>query len=121
MQSHKNRTTFMIQYASDPGKVNAAEQMALRDVRIMRSGKIDPARLQRGKTMLISDIPLRQQSFDGIANGFLTYAGEGLPLDQATIDARRELSASAKSVQSAFSKWIDPNAFVRVVLGPASK
>ncbi|HET6896352.1 MAG TPA: pitrilysin family protein [Candidatus Baltobacteraceae bacterium] len=121
MQSHKNRTTFMIQYASDPGKVNAAEQMALRDVRIMRSGKIDPARLQRGKTMLISDIPLRQQSFDGIANGFLTYAGEGLPLDQATIDARRELSASAKSVQSAFSKWIDPNAFVRVVLGPPSK
>ena len=121
LDSHKNRSTFTISYASNPDKVTAAQEMALRDVRSMESGKIDPARLQRGKTMLISDIPLRQQSFDGIARLFLTYAGQDLPLDQATIDARRELSASAQSVQSAFGKWIDPNAFVRVILGPGPK
>lgn len=121
LESHKNRSVFMITYACDPDKVNPAEQMALRDLNLLESGKIDVSRLQRAKTMLVSDIPLREQSFGGIASGFLTYAGLGLPLDQATIDARREVSASASSISSALKQWIYPNAFVRVILGPGPK
>ncbi len=121
LESHKNRSVFAINYACDPDKILPAQAMALRDVRSMESGKIDPARLQRGKAMLISDIPLRQQSFGGIARGFLTYASLGLPLDQPTIDARRELAASSSTVQAALRTWIDPSRFVRVILGPGPK
>jgi hypothetical protein len=71
--------------------------------------------------MLISDVPLRQQSFEGVSDQLLRFDSLGLPLDQATLDAQRELSATAQSVRAALKKWIDPTKFVRAVQGPAPK
>ncbi len=119
LDSYRNRSVFTIDFSADPAKVGAAQRMAMNDLRALEEGGVDLARLQRAKTMLISDIPLRAQSFAGIADELLEDSNFGLPLDQATIDARREMKASPSSVRQAFRKWISPAAFVRVIISPA--
>jgi zinc protease len=121
LNSNKNRATFTMGYACDPDKIVPAQQLALTDLRALQGGNIAAARLERSKAMLMSDVPLREASFDGVASELLRYASLDLPLDQARIDAQRELAATAASVQSALNKWIAPNNFVRVVKGPGPK
>ena len=87
----------------------------------MQQGPIEANRLLRSKALLMGDVPIRQASYDGVADQFLNYAGRGRSLDQSTIDARAELAASAASIQAAFVKVIRPDAFVRIVTGPGPK
>jgi zinc protease len=121
LNSNKNRATFTMGYACDPDKIVPAQQLALTDLRALQGGNIGSGRLERSKAMLMSDVPLREASFDGVASELLRYASLDLPLDQARIDAERELAATATSVQTALQKWIAPNNFVRVVKGPGPK
>jgi zinc protease len=121
IDSYKNRAEFTISYACDPDKIVPAQRLAIADLRSLQSGGITANDLQKSKAMLISDVPLRQQSFNGVASQLLRFDSLGLPLNQATLDAQRELAATAQSVQAALKKWIDPNRFVRVVQGPAPK
>ncbi len=108
LSSNRNRATFSIGYACDPDKILPAEQLALSDLRTLQSGQIAAGRLERSKTMLMSDVPLRESSFDGVASELLRYASLDLPLDQATIDAQRELAATVGTVKNALQKWIAP-------------
>ncbi|HET9095380.1 MAG TPA: pitrilysin family protein [Candidatus Baltobacteraceae bacterium] len=119
--SSKNRATFTIGYACDPDKIVPAQQLALADLRSLQTGTISPERLTRSKAMLMSDVPLRAASFDGVANQLLRFASLGLPLDQASIDAQRELGATPSAVRAALTKWVAPGDFVRVVKGPGPK
>ncbi len=121
MLSNKNRATFTIGYACDPDKIVPAQQLALTDLRALQSGSVAPARLERSKAMLMSDVPLREASFDGVATQLLRFASLDLPLDQARIDAERELGATPASVKAAVSRWISPGDFARVVKGPGPK
>ncbi len=121
LEAAKNRATFTLGYACDPDKIVPAEQLALTDLRSLQSGDIETGRLERTKAMLMSDVPLREASFEGVASELLRYASLDLPLDQARIDAQRELSATPVSVKTALGKWIAPNDFVRVIKGPGPK
>lgn len=119
--ARKNRSTFAIDFASDPDKILPAQNLALTDLRHLLAMPLSTEELVRGKTMAISDIPLRAESFDGLAGQLLGYAALGLPLDQATRDARREFAASPGSVRAALVRWIRPKDFVRIITGPAPK
>jgi len=121
LNSNRNRATFTIGYACDPDKIVPAQQLAIADLQALQRGMISADRLRRSKAMLMSDVPLRTASFDGVATQLLRFVSLNLPLDQASIDAQRELSASSSSVKAAVSKWIAPGAFVRVVKGPGPK
>ena len=121
LDSRRNRSTFTIGYACDPDKIVPAQRLAIADLRSLQNGGVSSARLVRAKSMLMSDVPLRLQSFDGVGHELIGFAALGLPLDQAWIDASRELDATPLSIQTALKKWIDPAAFVRVVQGPAPK
>jgi zinc protease len=121
INSYKNRATFTMGYACDPNKIVPAEQLAITDLRSLQSGNISGDRLRRSKAMLMSDVPLRGASFDGVSTQLLRYASLDLPLDQATIDAQRELAASSADVKAALGKWVSPSAFVRIVKGPGPK
>ena len=121
LSSNKNRARFTMGYACDPDKIVPAQQLALTDLHALQNGNIASARLERSKAMLMSDVPLREASFDGVASELLRYASLDLPLDQATIDAQRELAATASTVKAALQKWIAPNDWVRVVKGPGPK
>lgn len=121
VRSHKDRSTFEIGYACDPDKIVPAQQLALRDLRSLQSGTVSGDRLRRSKAMLMSDVPLRMASFNGVGSQLLQYAALDLPLNQETIDAQRELAATPASVRAALTKWIAPDRFVRIVKGPGPK
>lgn len=121
IDSHKNRAEFSITYACDPDKIVPAERLAIADLRSLQNGAITASQLEKSKAMLISDVPLRRQSFEGVSDQLLRFDSLGLPLNQATLDAERELSATAQSVRAALKKWIDPTKFVRGIQGPAPK
>ena len=115
---NKQRAVFSIEYACDPDKIVPAENLAVLDLRSLETGGVTADRLERARAMLMSDVVLRGASFGGMAGQLLQYAALDLPLDQTTIDAQRELTATAASVQAALQRWIAPGDFVRVIEGP---
>ncbi|MGH8164811.1 MAG: insulinase family protein, partial [Rhodanobacteraceae bacterium] len=118
LQAGKARSTFSVNYASDPKNVLPAEGLVINDLRQMQRRPVAAGRLVRAKAQLMGEIPISQASYDGIGTLFLRYASLALPLDQYSIDARRELNVSAAQIQAAMSKWVRPNGFVRIVTGP---
>lgn len=119
--ARKNRGNFGIYFASDPDKIVAAQNLAFADLTGVMKNGVSVDDLARGKAMLVSQIPLRQQSFSGIAGQLIDYAQLDLPLDQYVIDAQREVDTTNTSVVHALNKWVRPNDFVRVILGPGPK
>lgn len=117
----KKRATFAIDFASDPNRIVPGQTLAIADLKSLLARPLSTQELVRGKTMVISDVPLRQQSFDGLAAALLGYSLLGLPLDEATRDARRYAAATPASVRAALERWIRPRDFVRIVTGPAPK
>ncbi|MDQ6930236.1 MAG: insulinase family protein [Candidatus Eremiobacteraeota bacterium] len=121
LSSHKNRSTFSIVFSSDPNKIVPAQRLALADLRRAMQAPIAADDLQRGKAMLIGEIPLRTTSYEAVASELINLSELGLPLDQPTIEARRELAATGATVRAAMAKWIRPGDFVRVIQGPAPR
>ena len=119
--ARKNRGSFGIFFASDPAKINAAQALSLTDLDHLMSSGVTADDLARGKAMLVSQIPLRQQSFGGIAGELIHYAALQLPLNQYAVDAQREIDVTNDSIISALQKWIRPHDFVRVIVGPEPK
>jgi zinc protease len=117
----KNRSTFSIEYACDPDKILPAQALILSDLRNLATNGLVPNDLVRGRAELVSRIPMRAASFDGIATQLIDYAQLGLPLDQATIDARSEIGVTNDQVKAAVAKWIRQGDFVRVIEGPGPK
>ena len=117
----KTRSTFEVDFASDPDKIEPAQRLAIADLRNLGGNTVNADQLLRSKAMLLAEVPLRQQSFSGVASLFLRYSSFDLPLDQNLIDASRELALSPEQMRSVVAKWIRPNDFVRIVIGPAPK
>jgi len=114
----RERSTFEVQFASDPGKIAQAQALITADLNELSQKGLDPSELSRGKASLVSQLPMRVASFTGIARQLIAYAQFGLPLDQAAIDARTEIGVTNEQLKAAVSKWIRPSGFVRVILGP---
>jgi zinc protease len=116
---HQHRSTFAIHFESDPSKIEQAQSLIMADLNALSTTGLQPDELARGKAALISDVPMRIVSFNGIARQLIRYAELGLPLDQATIDARNEIAVTNAQIINAVHKWLRPSDFVRVILGPA--
>lgn len=116
--ARKNRGSFGIFFASDPTKINAAQSLSLADLGHVMTAGMTSDDIARGKAMLVSQVPLRQQSFGGISNELIRYAQLELPLNQFTVDAQREIAVTNASIIAAVQKWIRPHDFVRVIVGP---
>jgi zinc protease len=119
VSADKIRATFGIEYGSDPQNVLPAEAQVKAVLEQLQREPIDADRLLRSKALLMGEVPIRESSYDGVTAEWLRYATLGLPLNQNVIDASAELSATAQTVQAALAKYVRPNAFVRVVTGPA--
>jgi zinc protease len=115
----KNRSTFAIHFESDPGKIEQAQSLIMADLNALSTTGLQADELARGKASLISEVPMRVSSFSGIANQLIDFVESGLPLDQATIDARNEIAVTNDQIVAAVHKWLRANDFVRVILGPA--
>jgi zinc protease len=121
LHAGKTRSSFSVVYACDPQNITPAEQAVIADLQRVQTTPLSPNDLVRAKALLLGEVPIRQASYDGVSALFLQYAGQDLPLDQYQIDAQNYLSTNAAQVQAAFTKWIRPTGFVRIVTGPGPK
>jgi zinc protease len=114
----KERSTFGVHFESDPGKIEQAQTLIMADLNALSTAGLQPDELARGKASLVSKVPMRVASFNGIAGQLINYVEFGLPLDQATTDARNEIAVTNEQIITAVHKWLRANDFVRVILGP---
>ena len=117
----RNRSLFSVTYGADPQNVGNAERIIVDDLASLQRKPLSAERLTNAKALVLGSIPLRKESYDGLAGQLLTYAGQGRPLDADVIAARAQLAATPATVQAAMAKWIRPRDFVRIVVGPAGK
>jgi len=117
-QAGKVRASFEISYGCEPKNIVPAQGQVFAVLRDLQQHPIEADRLQRSKALLMGAVPIREASYDGVGNQLLGYAADDLPLDQNIIDARAELNASGDDVRAAMQRYVRPNGFVRVVVGP---
>ena len=118
LDAKKTRSLFGIYYACDPEKVSRAGSLVKRDITAMQKRPVSALELRQAKTLLIRQITLSRSSVDEIAGGLLALSLEDLPLDEPLRAARHYLDTSASQVQKAFIRWIRPDGFARITLGP---
>ena len=121
VRTGKTRSTFSVTYACDPQNIVPAEQAVIADLQHLQTTPLADVDLLRAKALLLGEVPIQQASYDGVTGIFLRYSGLGLPLDQYSIDAQNYLNTTAPQLQAAFTKWIRPSDFVRIVTGPGPK
>jgi zinc protease len=114
-----NRSTFTVNYGAYPQNALLAQQLIVHDLTALQKNRLPADRLIRAKALLLGELPVHSESFDGVAGALLTYSVTGRPLDTDRRYARAEFGASADSVRAAMAKWVRPDAFARVTVGPA--
>jgi zinc protease len=115
----KTRGNFEVVYACDPPNVAKARAIVEQNLRDMQKSPVTPDELRQAKTILVREIPLSESSTHSIAKKLLHYSLEGLPLDESLRAAKHYLETTSPQVKEAFSKWIRPDDFVQVTLGPS--
>ena len=115
----RNRSVFSVTYGSDPNNVARAERLVVDDLAALQKKPVDAGRLTRAKALVLGELPVAHESYDGVAAELLNYAQTGRPLDTDRRLAAAQLAATPDRVRAAMAKWIRPNGFVRVTLVPA--
>ncbi len=115
-----NRTTFSVNFGSDPQNAGLAEKLIVDDLTALQNKPLAADRLIRAKALLLGELPVGQESFDGVASQLLQYSLTGRPLDTDRINARIEFAASGERVREALAKYVRPKGFARIVLAPAT-
>lgn len=119
LHAGKTRSSFSVFYGCDPQNVSKARAIVAQDLRALQTAPVTPVELQQAKTQLIRQIPLARQSVDAMAGQWLSLVQEDLPLDEPHRAAQRYRETTAALIQEAFGRWIRPDDFVQVTLGPA--
>jgi zinc protease len=117
----RNRSTFTVDYGADPQNVSRARRLVIDDLTSLQTKPLALDRLTRAKALIVGELPVRKESYDGLASELLDYAATGRPLDEDRIEARAQLAATPEQVRAAMAKWIRPKDLVRIVQGPAGK
>lgn len=121
LNASKTRASYSVVYGCDPGNVSKARQIIRRDLDQMRTEDVSPSELHQAKALLLRQIPLGESSENAVANGLLSRAVTGLPLNEPVIAAHKYEALTAAQVRAAFAKYIDPDNLVQIVRGPAPK
>ncbi len=117
----KTRSTFTVNYGADPANVGRAERLVRDDLTMLQKKPLPLDRVTRAKALVLGEVPLRTESYNGLAGQLLGYAQNDEPLDRAYITARLILNTTPERIRQVMAKYIRPAGFVRVVQGPAGK
>ena len=117
----RNRSVFSVSYGADPKNVARAARLVIDDLVALQRKPLAADRLLRAKALVIGQLPVSRESYEGLASQLLAYAATGRPLDQDRISAQAQLQATPERIRAAFAKWIRPADLVRVVQAPAGK
>ena len=115
----KNRSTFSVTYGADPQNVSRAAKLVVDDLTSLQRKPLGVDRLTRAKALVLGQLPVAKESYDGLAAQLLGYASTGRPLDQDRIEAAAALGATPDRLRAVMAKWVRPRDFVRIVVGPA--
>jgi zinc protease len=121
LEAGKTRSLFTVEYASDPQNVSKARSIIVNDLKEMLAKPVIKKELLRAKALLIRQVPLSESGTESIASVLLDLSLEDLPLDEPIRAAKNYREATAEAVKAAFVKWIRPEGFVQVTLGPLPK
>jgi zinc protease len=121
LESGRTRSAFSVFYGCNPQNVSKARTIIGRDLNTVRRVPVSPVELQQAKTLLIQEIPLARESVDDMAEQLLNLVYNDLALDEPQQAARHYQEITALQVQQAFDKWIRPEGFAQVSLGPTPK
>jgi zinc protease len=112
------RSRFSIQFACAPENRGRIESLVNDELTQLRTQPIGDFELALMKGSMVRRVVLGDASESSIGRAFLADATDGLPLDQAHIDAQHLLATDAASVTAAFAQQIHPENFVRTIEGP---
>jgi zinc protease len=115
----KTRSLFGVAYACDPPNVSKARSIVESDLRAMQARPVTDEELRQAKALLIRQVPLSRSGLENITSTLLSLAVDDLPLDEPRLAAERYRHLTAEQVKDAFAKWIRPEDFVQITLGPA--
>ncbi|MDA8324928.1 MAG: insulinase family protein, partial [Nitrospiraceae bacterium] len=118
VEAGRTRSAFLVAYACDPKKVSTARAIVERDIKQMRSAPVTKGELIRNKALVLRRLQLSESSVRSIGQTLLGFSVNGLPLNETELADGRYRRMTAADVQSAFMKWIRPDDFVQVTLGP---
>jgi zinc protease len=119
LNAGRTRTVYQITYACDPDKAGRARALVARDLRQLQTRPISDAELQLARALLVRRIPLSEASLEQIGRGILELSVDDLPLDEPARAADRYLEITPAEVRAAFARWIRPDGFAQVSIGPA--
>lgn len=118
IDAEPTRSYVRIDYGCYARDIVPAQELVVSDLLRLQRAPLAADRLAEAKALLMGSLPIHEASYDGLADGLLGNSVDGLPWNQARIDARNELGVSAQDVERALRAWVRPNDFVRVVVGP---
>ena len=112
---------YVLSYGCDPRNVSKVRSIVERDLKEMQTSAVPEETLKLAKVLLLQQIPLSESSVRGIAEGLISSATNGLPLNEPLVAANMYAKLTPQQVQAAFARWIRPNDFVQVTEGPNPK
>jgi zinc protease len=118
LEAGKTRSTFEVFYACDPSNVAKARSLVVRNLHMMQTTPISHEELNRTKALLARQIPLAEANIEDVAEELLSLSVEGLPLNEPVHAAENYLAITPEQLRDAFAKWIRPDDFVQIIVGP---
>jgi zinc protease len=109
---------YVLSYGCDPGNVSKVRSIVERDLKEMQTSAVPEETLKLAKVLLLQQISLSESSVRSIAEGLISSATSGLPLNEPLVAANMYAKVTPQQVQAAFAKWIRPQGFVQVTEGP---
>jgi zinc protease len=121
LKAEPTQAFYIVSYGCDPLNVSKVRSIIERDLKEMQTSEVPEETLKLAKVLLLQQIPLSESSVRSIAEGLISSATNGLPLNEPLMAANMYAKLTPQQVQAAFAKWIRPNDFVQVTEGPNPK
>jgi zinc protease len=121
LNADPTRAFYILRYGCDPRNVSKVRSIVERDLKDMQTSAVPEETLTLAKVLLLQQISLSEASVRSIAEGLLSSATNGLPLNEPLVAASMYAKLTPQQVQAAFAKWIRPNDLVQITEGPNPK
>ncbi len=118
LSADRTRARFEISYASLPSNEARIASLSIADVEKMRTDVPGSFELDLAKASIVRRSIVDDGAIEGVGAELLGAASDGMPLDQGTLDARAFVATTGTAVRDAMAKYVHPDRFVHVVIGP---